>query len=248
MPDPVVILIIILVFVLAGTVKGIIGLGLPSVSLALLSVAIELPSAMALLLVPSLVTNVWQMLDGNDTWNVFKRIWRFLAMATLSVWIGALALGRLELHLLSVLLGSLLIAYAALGLTGLRLTLSKTKERYAGPLLGMLNGVLTGMTGSFVVPGVMYLQSINLSRNSLVQAMGMLFTASTIALALALKGNGFLNPELGLLSALGVVPALVGMYIGRHLRQRLSENGFRRAFFIALLVLGGYIIWSNITL
>lgn len=248
MPDPIVILIIILVFVLAGTVKGVVGLGLPSVSLALLSVAIDLPSAMALLLVPSLTTNVWQMLDGNNTWKVFKRIWRFLAMATISVWIGALALSRIELHLLSALLGSLLVAYAVVGLTGFRLTLSSAKELYVGPIVGVINGVFTGMTGSFAVPGVMYLQSINLSRNSLIQAMGMLFTASTIALALALKGNGLLNAELGLLSALGVIPALVGMYIGRGLRQQLSENGFRQIFFFALLLLGSYIIWSNITL
>jgi len=98
------------------------------------------------------------------------------------------------------------------------------------------------MTGSFVFPGVIFLQSIGLQRDALIQAMGMLFTVSTVALAFALKGNGLINAELGLLSFLAVVPAVVGMYFGRHIRQRLSEMVFRRVFFIALLLLGLYIM------
>lgn len=248
MLDPMIIVTIVFVFVLAGAVKGVIGLGLPSVSLALLTVAIDLPSAMVLLLVPSLTTNIWQMLDGKNTWTVFKRIWPFLALSTITVWFGAFALTRVQSNLLSALLGALLIAYAVLGLTGFRIILPRNKEFYIGPLFGLMNGVLTGMTGSFVVPGVMYLQSINLPRDALIQAMGMLFTASTLALAFALNGNGLLSTDLGILSMMAVLPAIVGMCIGRHVRRQLSETRFRYLFFFALLLLGIYIVLSSITL
>jgi uncharacterized membrane protein YfcA len=245
MPDPIVTVTILFVFVLAGTVKGVIGLGLPTVSLALLSVAIDLPSAMALLLAPSFTTNVWQMLDGKNTFSVFKRIWPFLAMASMSVWIGAIALTQVRTSSLSVVLGALLIAYALTGLTGFRMTLSRNKEIYLGPILGLVNGVLTGMTGSFVVPGIMYLQSIKLSRDELIQAMGMLFTASTVALAIALQGKDLLTTDLNILSVMAVIPALLGMRIGKQLRNKLSEKRFKTLFFIALLLLGSYIAVFN---
>ena len=242
MADPLVILTVAATFLLAGAVKGVIGLGLPTVSLALMTVLLDLPSAMALLLVPSFVTNLWQASAGGHGIMIARRIWPFLAMATVTVWLGATALTRVDLALLSALLGMLLVVYSAVSLAGIRLEISARQEVWAGPLAGTANGILTGMTGSFVVPGVLFLQAIGLPRDALVQAMGMLFTASTLALAAALKGNGLLTGELGMLSAIALLPALAGMVVGQQVRRRLPEPAFRRVFFIALLLLGGYII------
>jgi len=229
-------------FLLAGTVKGVIGLGLPTVSLALLTLAIGLPQAMALLLVPSFVTNLWQAAVGGAGKTILRRIWPFLLMATVTVWLGATALTRVDLSLLSALLGALLVVYAAVNLAGFRLTITATQEVWVGPLVGTANGILTGMTGSFVVPGVMFLQAIGLPRDMLIQAMGMLFTVSTLALAVALQGNDLLTVELGTMSATALVPAIAGMVLGQRIRQKLSEELFRRVFFVSLLVLGAYII------
>ena len=118
--DPSMLAAIIGTFLLAGAVKGLIGLGLPTVSLALLTVAIDLPHAMALLLVPSLVTNLWQALAGGRAREILLRIWPFLLMATVTVWVGATALTRVDLHLLSALLGALLVIYSIVSLGGLR--------------------------------------------------------------------------------------------------------------------------------
>src|SRR3546814_14593403 len=93
-------------------------------------------------------------------------------MATGTVWLGAAALTRIDVRLLSALLGALLTVYSVVSLAGLRLALSARQEAWAGPLLGSVNGVLTGMTGSFVVPGVPFLQAIGLPRDLLGQAMG----------------------------------------------------------------------------
>lgn len=231
-------------FLVAGTVKGVIGLGLPTVSLALLTVAFDLPSAMALLLVPSFVTNLWQSMVGGNGRAIVLRLWPFLVMATVTVWIGAAALTRVDLSLLTALLGALLVTYSSVNLGGLRVTIPIHHEVWAGPLIGSANGVLTGMTGSFVVPGVMFLQAIGLSRDMLIQAMGMLFTASTLALAVALQQANFLTIEHGVLSFGAVLPAIVGMVLGQRIRKNLSEPLFRKVFFIALLVLGLYIIAS----
>lgn len=229
-------------FLIAGAVKGVIGLGLPTVSLALLTVALDLPSAMALLLVPSFITNLWQSVVGGNAKLILRRLWPFLVMATATVWIGVAALTRLDPFLLTTLLGALLITYSVINLGGIRLTVPAQYERWVGPLVGAVNGVLTGMTGSFVVPGVMFLQAIGLSRDVLIQAMGMLFTASTLALAAALQQANFLTVQYGILSAAAVLPAIAGMIGGQMLRQSLSEQRFRTVFFIALLILGAYIV------
>ena len=242
MIDAFTILIVAGTFLVAGAVKGVIGLGLPLVSLALLTVAIGLPEAMSLLLVPSFVTNLWQAVVGGHGRAILLRIWPFLVMATATVWLGAHALTRVDVALLSALLGALLVIYSTVNLVGFRFALPARHEVWVGPLLGAVNGLLTGMTGSFAVPGVMFLQAIGLSRDMLIQAMGMLFTVSTLALAVALQRNDLLTFELGALSGAALLPAIVGMVVGQRIRKALSERLFRRVFFISLLVLAAYII------
>ncbi|MEQ8654803.1 MAG: TSUP family transporter [Kiloniellales bacterium] len=236
--SPETLLMLAAIFLLAGGVKGVVGLGLPTVSLALMTLSFGLPTAMALLLLPSLVTNLWQAFAGAHLFAVLKRIWPLLLLATLLIPLGGLLLRGDDLTLLTALLGVSLVLYGGLGLMQARLTLSRRQEAWAGPLVGAANGVLTGMTGSFVVPGVLYLQSIGLQRDALIQAMGLLFTLSTLGLGVSLGGLDLLSEDLMLLSAFAVVPALAGMRLGQALRQRISEVLFRRLLFVSLLILG----------
>lgn len=241
MPDPGFLLTAAVIFLLAGMVKGVIGLGLPTVCLALFALFVDLPVAMALLVVPSFVTNAWQAGVGGNGAALLRRLWPFLLAATLFVWVGGQAVVLVNPTLLSLLLGLLLLWYSAISLKGTRIDVPPQKEGWTGPALGAVNGVLTGLTGSFVVPGVLYLQAIGLPRDQLVQAMGILFTLSTVALAASLGSHGLLTADLGLISMLGVVPALIGMAVGQRLRNRLSEERFRRVFFWSLLALGLWI-------
>ena len=244
MPETNAIVVVAGTFLLAGMVKGVIGLGLPAVALGVLTIAFDLPSAMALLLVPSFVTNLWQALAGGYLKAILLRLWPFLVTATATVWIGAQALTSMDLSLLTALLGGLLVTYSMVNLRGFQLAIPARYETWVGPLVGVANGVLTGMTGSSVVPGVMFLQAIGLSRDMLVQAMGILFATSTLALAVALQKANVLTVEHGMLSSGAVLPAIVGMILGQRIRTTLSEQRFRKVFFVALLVLGAYIIVS----
>ena len=240
--DPITLFAIAATFVIAGGVKGVIGLGLPTISLGLLTATLDLTTAMALLIAPSFVTNVYQASSGGHVGVILRRIWPFFLMTTATVWLGATALTRVDKGVLTTLLGLLLVAYGGLNLAGIRLTIPRHSEGWTGPIFGAVNGILTGMTGSFVVPGVMYLQSIGLSRDMLVQAMGMLFTGSTVALAFALGTNALLSAELGIASLLAVIPSLIGMWTGQSFRRSLSEEQFHSALFIAIFLLGIFIL------
>ncbi len=230
-----------LTFLLAGFVKGVIGLGLPTVSLALLTVTVGLKTGMVLLIVPSFITNVWQGLSGGALGAILKRLWPFFAAICVGTWFGVKGLATYDPTLLTALLGVLLCIYAALNLRRPWKPDIADKENWLGPLAGAVTGGLTGLTGSFVVPGVMYLQALAMPRDMLIQTMGVAFTVCTVALAVGLNDQRMISQELGTLSAAGVVPAIIGMVIGQRVRGRLSEAMFLKVFFTALAVLGVYI-------
>lgn len=236
-----------LTFFMAGVVKGVVGLGLPTVTLAVFTATIGLKPAMALLLVPSFVTNCWQAVVGGAFWHLLRRMAVLLIMVCVGTWIGVRVLATAETLWLSALFGALLIAYAGTGLLRPVVPDLTSNESWLSPVVGTINGVLTGMTGSFVVPGVLYLQSLKFSKDQLVQAMGILFTVSTAILAVALGEKRLVSQDLLILSCLGVIPALIGMVAGQELRKRMSEDTFRKALFTALLLMGIYIIYRAAT-
>jgi uncharacterized membrane protein YfcA len=240
--DPVLLVLVTATFIVAGLVKGVVGMGMPTVSLALLAATVGLPSAMALLLAPTIITNVWQALVGGYLKQIVWRLWPFLLASVVTVWLGVAILARVDVRWLSGLLGVLIAFYALAGLFNLGLGKLVSRGRHAAPVNGALTGLLTGMTGSSVFPGVAYLQSLGLPRDMLIQAMGVLFVVTTMALGLSMGGQRLLSVELGLLSLGAVVPALVGMQLGQRLRQRLSETTFRRVFLSGLLAMGLYLL------
>lgn len=244
--DSEIIFLVTATFFVAGLVKGVVGLGLPTISLALLTVTTNLPTAMLLLIMPSIVTNVWQALSGAYLKLILKKYWAFFLLCVLFVPLGGMALNYVKLTYLSSLLGGLLIIYSTAELMGHSFNVSLKFERLIGLTCGSLTGLLTGMTGSCVFPGVMFLQAIGLQRDMLVQTMGVLFTLSTLSLGISLHLNNFLSLENGLWSNLGIVPAVIGMVLGKKIRKWLPQEKFRFVFFLAIFLLGSYIVFKSV--
>jgi hypothetical protein len=108
-------------------------------------------------------------------------------------------------------------------------------------LVGFITGVITGATGVFVIPAVPYLQALGLEKNELVQALGLTFLVSTVALGLSLTGGGVFGAAVAGASILALAPALSGMVLGQYVRSRVSPTVFRRFFFWGLLLLGAHL-------
>jgi len=230
------------VFVLGGLVKGIIGLGFPIVVLACLAAPLGLKEAMALLIVPGVVINIWQALAGGAFMSILRRIWPLLATSLMGIWAGVQILSSADTKLLTAMLGVLLFTYAAVSLARPQISMSPARERWLGPLMGATGGLVFGMTGSYMVPGVLYVQALGLSRDMFVQALGIIFCVIMVALGLFMSRNAILPMEIILLSAGALVPTTMGMVLGQRLRHRLPESKFRKVLFIALCFAGLYMI------
>jgi uncharacterized membrane protein YfcA len=233
-----VILVTALTFLLAGFVKGVIGLGLPTVSMGLLALVMTPVQAAALLVVPSLVTNVWQMVAGPALMPLWRRLWSMMAGICVGTWAGAGLLTGDNATAATVGLGIALVLYALTGLTNWRITVPARMEGWLSPAIGAVTGFITAATGVFVIPAVPYLQGIGLEKEDLVQALGLSFTVSTLALAVMLLATRSFAPNVAGASLLALAPALLGMFAGQWLRLRASPDVFRRWFFIGLLLLG----------
>jgi uncharacterized membrane protein YfcA len=226
-----------LVFLLAGFVKGMVGMGLPTVAMGLLSAMMAPAQAAALLVVPSLATNVWQLVAGPSLPRLARRLWPMMLGVCAGTWAGAGWLAADKIGRATLALGIALVLYAALSLTAVRLRVPPRAEPWLSPLVGIATGLVTAATGVFVIPAVPYLQSLDLGKDELVQALGLSFTVSTVALAAGLMRDGVLLDFAGS-SLLALVPALVGMAVGQHLRGRMRPATFRIWFLAGLLVLG----------
>ena len=229
------------VFLLAGLVKGVIGMGLPTVAMGLLSLALPPAEAAALLVIPSLVTNVWQLLAGPRFGALVMRLAGMMAGVIAGTLVSAGLLMSAAAGIATVALGVALMAYAGLGLSGASFTLRRRHEAWLSPLVGTATGLVTGATGVFVLPAVPYLQAIGLEKDELVQALGLSFTVSTLALAVGLLRGGTPSAASIWLSLAALLPALGGMALGQVIRRRVAPPTFRTVFFAGLLVLGTYL-------
>lgn len=229
------------VFVLAGLVKGVIGLGLPTLAMALLALWLAPAAAAALLVAPSLVTNVWQMQPRRTLAAALRRLGGMQAGIVLGTCAGAWAFDGLASGGAAIALGVALVAYAGWGLLGQAVVVPARHEAWLGPLAGALTGAVTAWTGVFVLPAVVYLQGLRLERDALVQAMGLCFTTSTLALGGMLLAQGRYPAALAGASLAMLLPALAGMALGQWVRQRLPLALFRQAFFLGLAALGTHV-------
>ena len=116
-------------------------------------------------------------------------------------------------------------------------------EKPTGLAVGLVTGVVTGLTGVFVLPAVPFLQSLRLRADTLTQALGVCFTTSTLALAAMLAMQGHLDAHASAGSIAMVVPALAGMWAGQRARRALSEAQFRACLFTGLVLLGAWLLF-----
>jgi uncharacterized membrane protein YfcA len=229
------------IFLLAGFVKGVIGMGLPTVAVGVLGLMMPPPQAAAVLIVPSLVTNIWQAFAGGHFKDVARRLWPMLAGVCIGTYAAALVVPNASGGQATIWLGVALVIYAGFGLCNIHLHTPRRHQGWIGALTGLTTGVISFATAVFAIPGVPYVQSLGFDRDRLVQALGISFTISTIALAAALSHTGEMSSSVAVPSIAALAASLVGMVMGQKVRGLFSPKTFRLCFFIGLLALGAHL-------
>lgn len=241
MADPFVVSVAVVAFLTAGLVKGVIGLGLPTVGIGLLSLVLTPAEAAVLLVVPTVVTNIWQLLIGPGLRPLVRRLWPMLTATCVVTFASAGLLAADPTGRATAALGAMLALYAIAGLSAVRMNVQPRSEPWLGPLVGAASGLIAGATGVFSIPGVIYINGLGLQKDELIQALGLTFTCAMLALAAGLWRVGAFHMAVVGASLAALVPACLGMLLGQWIRDRISEPVFRKCFFIALLVLGGHL-------
>jgi uncharacterized membrane protein YfcA len=234
------------VFLLAGFVKGVVGLGLPTVSMGLLAVTMPPSQALTIVIVPAVITNIWQTFVGGYLRDIFRRLWPMLLCTALGIWLNRGSLIGPYAHYLPIALGTLLVIYAVMGLSKLAFSVSPRNETWIGALVGLITGMISAATGVQVIPSMPYLQAIGMEKDELVQALGVFFTVATLALSVNLTASGLLRGSTALPGGVAMACSFAGMFTGQALRSRMPAEAFRRAFLIAMIFLGVYLAGAAI--
>ncbi|MBA2965148.1 MULTISPECIES: sulfite exporter TauE/SafE family protein [Ramlibacter] len=226
-------------FFAAGATKGIAGMGLPTVSMGLLGLFMPPASAAALLVLPSLLTNVLQCLGRHfrGIAAILWPMWLGIFAGVLLTPLPSLASGAATVR---VGLGVVLVAYAAYGLLRPSMTLQLERRTLllAALVVGYATGAMTAATGVFIAPMVMFLQMLALEKERMVQAMGLSFTVGTVALGVSLGWGTSWHALFSQEGALALACAFAGMGLGVRMRERISASTFRTTLFVVFGVLG----------
>jgi uncharacterized membrane protein YfcA len=225
-------------FLVGGLVKGLIGVGLPLTALTLMTQVIELRVAIPLLVVPIVATNFFQAIRGGRFMELLRRFALLLAATCASIFAGVYILYRVDAAYLMIALGVIVTAYALINLLAVQVRIKESPGPATTMFAGCCAGLTAGTTGVIGPPLIIFFQAIGLAKNIFVQAIGIQFMIAGAVLTFALWREGGITLENAPVSALAMVPALLGMYLGERVRGYISEDRFRTGVFVFLVIVG----------
>jgi uncharacterized protein len=219
-----------------GAIKGLVGLGLPVIGMPLLTLTLPLKTAIAILVVPLVVSNLSQSFEGGLFRWTLKRFWPTLATLFVSAVVSTQALVAFPERTLFTVAGTAIIVLPLITYFYPALRIGPSLERWLGPCVGTIGGFLGGVSAFYGPPLMIFLAALRLPKAEFVPAISLMFFVGALGLTVGLLGFGITGTrELGL-SALATLPVFVGMSLGRRVRIALDERQF------AFLLLAIYVV------
>jgi uncharacterized membrane protein YfcA len=236
--------IVVALFV-AGTTKGLIGVGMPIVAVPLLSLVVDLPIVVGLLSIPLIITNIPQAVVGDRLGVVLRRLTPIFAGLIVGVIIGVSLLTTMNPAFMKPVVGIILIAIALSLLFSPHLIVPKKLELYASPIAGLIGGIAGGIAalpGPFVF---IYLLALGIKRDQFVQYSSMFLTVAALLMAITLGQMGALGWNDAIISTVSALPIFLGMWVGSHIRQLVSPELFRKVILGVVMVSGVNLIMNG---
>ena len=225
---------------LGGFVKGAVGFALPLIIISGLGAIFPPEIALAGLLLPGVITNLWQAFRQGlgGAMGAIRAHWRFISIGLVAMAITAQTVVAMPQSLFFAAIGIPITVYSATQLMGWQLRVAPDRHRLAAMLFGAIAGVLGGLAAIWGPPTVAYLTSLDVEKREHVRVQGMVYFLGGIGLLASHLRSGVLNAETAPFSALLVVPALAGMWLGQRMHDRMDRDQFLRATLVVLLIAG----------
>ncbi len=237
MPEPVS-LFIIFALVLSAFIKGSLGLGFSTIGLAILANAIELKTAISIVVLPSLLANLMVMIEAGNFRISLSRFFTLICMSVPGMAIGLQLLGQKDNSVSVSVLAIVLVIYGCWGWLNRQFRIDDQYISRLNPVVGLLTGTVNGATGSQIFPIMPYLLSLNISKDVLVQTINLSFTLNSIIMLGFLYNMDALDTNSILTYSLGILPVAIGVWLGGKVRRRISEERFRRIVMALIVTLG----------
>ncbi|MEO0635463.1 MAG: sulfite exporter TauE/SafE family protein [Pseudomonadota bacterium] len=235
---PLLIAAIGVVFLLAGTIKGTVGIGLPAASVGMMALFLPPKVAITLVVVPIVIVNVWQYWTAGDRIGALRRYWLFIAAMLPTLFVMTFVTAQVDGRTIALVLGLVVVAFAATNLFFSPPALPMRFDRPAQVLGGFGAGVFGGLTSVWAPPIMIYMLARRVEKDEFVRGCGVVFAAGSVPLFLGFVWNGLLQGSTALVSTAMVVPALVGFAVGARLRQHIDSDRFRTIVLVLFLLIG----------
>lgn len=242
--DTQILIVIYATFFAAAFIKGLTGIGFVSLCLPIIALFVKLEEAIPLVVLPSLISNVMVIYQTGRLRNSLRRFWLLYISAFPGIYAGVLILNMVGNYAAKLILGIVSIAYSALLLLRIEISIPEGKERVLSIPIGLTNGFLNGLTGTQVIPMLPYLLSLKLDRDGMVNAINVGFTLSITVLLIIFGKFNLITQEIIKFSVVGMLPVVAGIYLGGKLRHNISEERFRLAVLILLIIIGANLIFN----
>ena len=225
-------------FVLAGTVKGTVGLGLPTTAIGVLTLTVAPRTAIVMTLLPMLFANAWQVFRMGGVLATGRRFWLFGITLMVGVGVTTLLAAQASDRLIYAMLGGVIVLFATVNLAVRVPPLPARFDKAAQVFFGTLAGIMGGITAVWAPPMAIYLTAMQVPKDDFVRATGLLIFLGCLPLVWGYWATGQMTGSLMGLSAAMLVPTLLGFSIGERLRRSMDQERFRRVFLWIFLVLG----------
>ncbi|MCP5366377.1 MAG: sulfite exporter TauE/SafE family protein [Hyphomicrobiales bacterium] len=226
-----------------GVLKGTTGFGLPFITVPILTLAMDVPEAMAVSLFPILLSNVYQLFrDPAATRAAVVRFWPLVLSLVVMLALTSRLLSVIDTRVLMMLVGAAALSFVIFTLATPRLRVQPRHERWLAPLMGAISGTIGGFTSFYGTLAVGFVTALRLDKEAFVTTASLILLSGGVTLTVTLNRMGFFVAEQAVLSAIALVPLYVGMRIGQGLRGRLSQETFARIILALLALVGGSMI------
>jgi uncharacterized membrane protein YfcA len=230
----------------AAFVKGAVSFGFPLVATPLLTLAVGVKTAVAVSIIPNIVMDSAQLVRRGHALATVRRMLPLIVFSMIGMWVGTLLLVVMPARIATLVLGVFVLLFAAVNASGLAPRVPPHWEPWLSPPVGLVAGVLGGLTNVPGTPMVLYFVALGLDKYDFVRAVAVTFIVVKVVQLVAVAWYGLFDAWLLVVSLGFTIVALAGFAVGARLQDWIPARTFHWAVLGFLVLIGAWLIFKGL--